>query len=76
MGVQMYRIIGALALQALDGTVDITELDRTVSGRFAVTLRVITADTLVHYAGSFKEIPVRRVPDRSCAPPDSTSRSR
>ncbi|MBI4499552.1 MAG: hypothetical protein HY700_00160 [Gemmatimonadetes bacterium] len=68
IGVQVYTRTGSSAYQAQDGSVDIYVFDRTVSGRFAVTLREISSNTRIRYAGAFREVPVVRLDPALCAP--------
>jgi len=68
LGVQLFRRTGAFTYQGTDGTVEVSALEETVSGRFAVTMREISTNTRLRYAGSFRGIPVRKLDAKLCAP--------
>lgn len=55
------------AFQAVNGTVELTALDATVSGRFAVTLRETESQDSLRYVGVFEGIPIGRAAAADCA---------
>jgi hypothetical protein len=73
IGVQVFRPTGSLAYQAMDGSVDLYSYGKTVSGRFAVTLREISRNERIRYAGAFKEVPVVELEAALCAPAEAAA---
>ncbi|MBI4421644.1 MAG: hypothetical protein HY560_12535 [Gemmatimonadetes bacterium] len=67
VAVQLFRRTGTFAYQAMEGSVDLYAFEKVASGRFAVTLREITTNTRLLYAGAFREIPVERLDAERCA---------
>ena len=53
--------------QALDGSVELSQLDAEASGRFAVTLRNLSTDAQSQIAGSFQGLPVVELDSARCA---------
>jgi len=53
--------------QALDGTVELSQLDAEASGRFAVTLRNLSTDAQSQIAGTFQGLPVIELDSVRCA---------
>lgn len=68
VGVQVFRSSGPQAYQATEGSVDLYAFGKTVSGRFAVTLREISRNTRIRYAGAFREVPLVQLAESLCAP--------
>ena len=68
VGVQVYTKTGSFAYQAQEGSVDVYAFGKTVSGRFAVTLREINSNARLRYAGAFREVPVVQLDPAFCAP--------
>ena len=68
VGVQVYTRTGSFAYQAQEGSVEVYAFDKTVSGRFAVTLREITSNERIRYAGAFREVPILKLEPSLCAP--------
>ena len=68
IGVQLIRRTGSFAYQALDGSVDVYAFEKTVSGRFASTLREISSNVRLRYVGAFREAPVVKLDASRCAP--------
>jgi len=68
VGVQMYTKLGSFAYQAQEGSVDISSLGSSVTGRFAVTLTEIASKAQVRFVGSFRDIPVTKLDPTLCAP--------
>ncbi len=68
VGVQYYGKTGAFQYQAAEGSVDIYSMDKTVSGRFAVTLRELNRNDRLAFAGSFKDVPVMALDAARCMP--------
>jgi len=68
VGVQVYTKTGSFAYQAQDGGVDVYAFGKTVSGRFAVTLREINSNARLRYVGTFREVPVAQLGAAFCAP--------
>lgn len=67
LGMQFLLIRRADAYQAVDGAVDVTDVDRShVSGRFAVTLRHIGDEHLSRAAGVFDHVPVQALSPEWC----------
>lgn len=67
VGVQVFRPDGPAAYQGGEGSVEIYEFAKLVSGRFAVTLRQISTNARIQYAGAFREIPVKPLDRAHCA---------
>jgi hypothetical protein len=57
----------------MDGSVDLYSYGKTVSGRFAVTLREISRNERIRYAGAFKEVPVVELEAALCAPAEAAA---
>jgi len=76
VGVQMFAGGMPAAYQASDGAVEIYAFEKTVSGRFGVTLRHISTNQKIRYAGAFKGIPLKALDQTHCALADSTARAR
>ena len=74
VGVQVLRPQGPSAYQAADGAVDVYAYERTVSGRFGVTLRQISSNAKIRYAGAFREIPIKQLDRPHCARADSAAK--
>jgi hypothetical protein len=72
IGVQVYSKMGPVAYQGADGTIQLTSLDQTVSGRFGVTLREMTRGYRIRLAGSFQEIPVNHLDSARCTASPTT----
>lgn len=80
VGVQILEERGTYAFQAAEGEVFLDSIvNGEVSGRIAATLREITSDERVRYAGVFSRIPLTPHEPAYCAqltavfsPPDST----
>ncbi len=53
--------------QALDGTVELSQLDVVASGRFAVTLRNLRTEAQSQVAGTFQGLPIVELDSASCA---------
>ena len=66
VGVQRLRSRLGDSFQAFDGTVDLTQLDRRVSGQFQLHLVNIDTRDTVLYAGVFSEVRVRPWPSLQC----------
>ena len=72
---------GTFAFQGAEGEIYLDSLENgEASGRIAVTLREITSDERVRYAGVFSRIPVTALPQEYCdqmasaiMPPDTTA---
>lgn len=76
IGVQVFRKSGPAAYQASEGSVEIYAYEKAVSGRFAVTMRQISSNDRIRYAGAFREIPIKQMDKAYCAVADSASRAR
>ena len=76
VGVQLFRPEGPSAYQATEGTVDVSAYEKTVSGRFGVTLRQVSSSARIRYAGAFREIPIRQLDPAHCAVSDSAGSAR
>ena len=80
VGVQILEEGGTYGFQAAEGEVYLDSISNgEVSGRIATTLREITSDERVRYAGVFSRIPLTPHPPEYCdqltaalSPPDST----
>ena len=68
VGVQSFSPSGSQAFQATEGSADIYSFGKTVSGRFAVTLREINRNQKIQFAGAFREVAVTPLDPRLCAP--------
>src|SRR4029079_11576456 len=68
VGVQLFSQAGSQAFQATEGSAEVYSFGKTVSGRFAVTLREINRNERVQYAGAFREVPVTQLDPKLCAP--------
>jgi hypothetical protein len=68
VGVQAFSQSGSQAFQATEGSADIYSFGKTVSGRFAVTLREINRNERIQYAGAFREVTVLPLDPKLCAP--------
>ncbi len=66
-GIQLLGTRMGDSYQAFDGTVEVTELDRRVSGRLALHVRNIDTRDTVLYAGVFEGVRVRPLPEEECA---------
>lgn len=66
VGVQLLAGESSFGFQASDGVVEISEIDRTLSGRFAVTLRDVDTDEAIKYVGVFQQIPIEELPGDQC----------
>jgi len=81
VGVQVLEDRGTYAFQASEGEVHLDSIENgEVSGRFATTLREISSDERVRYAGVFSRIPLTPHPQEYCdqltaalSPPDSAA---
>ena len=52
--------------EAYAGSLELSEFDEMVSGRFAVTMRDFQSDVAIKYAGVFHELPLAPFPDAYC----------
>jgi hypothetical protein len=68
IGVQVFSRLGSAAYQAMDGAVEVYAWGKTVSGRFAVTLREINRNDRLRFVGAFREIPLVKLDSAYCAP--------
>jgi hypothetical protein len=66
VGVQLLRSRLGDSFQAFDGTVELTELDRRVSGRLQLHLVNIETRDTVLYAGVFSDVRVRAWSPQEC----------
>jgi hypothetical protein len=66
VGVQLFRTGSAFAYQAAEGEIELTSFDERVSGRFGVTLREITSEDRVRFAGAFDNVVVAPLPGEQC----------
>ncbi len=66
VAVQLFQERAAYAYQALEGEVEVYGFDERISGRFAVTLREISSDESLRYAGVFHGIPIEVLPEEQC----------
>lgn len=76
IGVQVFRPDGPAAYQATEGSVEVYAFTKTVSGRFGVTLRQISTNGRIQYAGAFKEVVIKQLDPAHCAIADSAAKSR
>lgn len=76
VGVQVFRKQGPAAYQASEGSVEIYAYEKTVSGRFGVTMRQISSNERIRYAGAFREIPIKQLDKSYCTVADSAARAR
>lgn len=74
VGVQVFRADGPGAYQAAEGSVEIYAFEKTISGRFGVTLRQISTNARIQYAGAFREIAVKPLDPAHCAVADSAAK--
>jgi len=75
MGVQRILYVG-LAYGAMGGSVELSRVDRGVSGRFDVRLVEATTEREVRYLGTFRDVPLGSWPADLCVmtlPPDSAA---
>jgi hypothetical protein len=68
IGVQTYSKVGSFAYQAQEGSVELSSLGSSLTGRFAVTLTEITSKVRLRFVGSFRDIPVTALDATLCAP--------
>jgi len=66
IAVQDHRQRVGHSYEAYAGSLELSEFDDRVSGRFAVTMRDFQSDVAVKYAGVFHELPLARFPDAYC----------
>jgi hypothetical protein len=67
VGVQIMDESGTFAFQGAEGEIHLDDLeDGEATGRIAATLREITSDERVRYAGVFSRIPVTALPQEYC----------
>ena len=67
IGVQLFQGANTHAFQGLEGQVVLTGISDRVSGRYQVTLREISSNTLAKYAGVFESVMLETLPDAQCA---------
>ena len=74
VGVQVFRSDGPAAYQAAEGAVEVYAFEKTVSGRFGVTMRQVSTNSRIRYAGAFREIPLKQLDAAHCARADSAAK--
>jgi len=66
IGVQVFDGRNAFGLQAIMGSLEVTEVSDRISGRFASTLKELDSGVLTRFAGVFSNVRVRPLSEGYC----------
>jgi hypothetical protein len=66
IGAQMFKGREAFGLQAIMGSLEVTEVSDRLSGRFTSTIRELESAVLTRYVGVFQDVPVNLLPEDYC----------